>query len=87
MESVTIKSSRQRRHLTLEQLSFVSGISYPHLSRLERALAPLNPQKAATLAEVLGVSAEALLRGQAAVGEALRTRLAAASAEGPQDAP
>jgi transcriptional regulator with XRE-family HTH domain len=75
MEPITLRAARQRRDWTLEELSLAAGRSYPLLSRIERGLAPLTPGMAASLAAVLGVSADALIAGQSELRERIRATL------------
>jgi transcriptional regulator with XRE-family HTH domain len=73
--ATTIRTGRTARGLTLEQLAFLSDLSFAYLSRLERGLSRLTPEAAERLGRALGVSPEALLAGQEQLRASLRRKL------------
>ena len=55
-----LRGARVARKLSQDELSFLSGISQPRLSRAERGYLWLRPHEREKLADVLGVTAAEL---------------------------
>jgi transcriptional regulator with XRE-family HTH domain len=58
-----IRMQRARAQITLRELSELTGISYPSLSRIERAERPITIGQLVLIAEALNTDMETLLEG------------------------
>lgn len=58
----TVRELREARHVTLDELARVVGISRPYLSNIEAGRKPLNPSLLGKIADALAVRPISIIR-------------------------